>query len=381
MNGDTEAKNRGAKSKIALLRQQRSIAQADLATRVGVSRQFLSLVEAGRAQPNVLVALRLASELECSVEDLFSAPAKRETQAFSVQVAQPNLGDGARVDVANVGGRWVAHASDTPDSLGSGFARSDAVLKWVGGRAEVRPHRAFAELEQNIAVAGCDPALALLRGSQPATRAGAAPLPGRCLWINCGSSRALQLLAEGWVHLAGLHYTGEADENQRQVRRFDPAGNWQVLRFTRWENGWMIRPEMRAKFTGTADLAGKSVRLINRERGAGNRHWLDSELARHKIRPTDVAGYADEMSSHWECARALRAGRADVAVGPQAIAAAFGLGFIATGLVAFDLVVPKTHLDHPNLQAILERIRGRDFQREVETLPGYQATEAGTRFD
>ena len=216
------------------------------------------------------------------------------------------------------------------------------------------------------------------RDSVRASRAFATP--GRCLWINCGSSRALQLLAEGWVHAAGLHYSGgDPDENLRQVRHFDPAGDWQMLHFTRWENGWMVRAESRRKFGSTADLVEKHVRLVNREEGSGSRHWLDAELSRARLSASDVLGYSDELSSHWQCARALREGRADVAVGPRAIAAVFGLEFVPTGEVAFDLVVPKTHFDHPNLQAILQRIRSRAFQREVETLAGYHAGEAGSR--
>jgi putative molybdopterin biosynthesis protein len=383
IENDVNSNLRAGKSKLGARRRALDIQQADLAARCGVSRQFLGLVESGRAQPNVQVALRLAAELGCSVEDIFGAVEAHRSQGLIVQLAQPKLTAGTRLDIANVGGRWVAHEADTADSLGGGFSDSDAVLAWVDGRAEARPHRSIAELEKNITIAGCDPALGLLRGAEGLTGGlGVRAMPGRCLWINCGSSRALHLLAEGWVHAAGLHYSGgDPDENLRQVRRLDPAGHWQMLHFTRWENGWMVRPEARVNFNGTSDLVAKRVRLVNREPGSGSRHWLDAELSRAKLQPTGVLGYGDELSSHWQCARALREGRADVAVGPRAIAAAFGLEFVPTGEVAFDLVVPKTHFDHPSLQAILQRIRSRAFQREVETLAGYHAVDAGSRVD
>jgi molybdate-binding protein/DNA-binding XRE family transcriptional regulator len=383
MIDDTGDNLRAAKSKLWLRRRALDLQQTDLAARCGVSRQFLSLVESGRAQPNVQVALRLAAELGCSVEDIFGSVEARNPIAFAVQLAQPMLAAGTRLDIANVGGRWVAHAADTADSLGGGFSESDAVLAWMDGRAEAQPHRPIAELENNITIAGCDPALGLLRsGGSSTCGLGTIPLPGRCVWINCGSSRALQLLAQGWVHAAGLHYSGgDPDENLRQVRRLDPNGQWQVLHFTRWENGWMVRPEARKRFNGIADLSAKRIRLLNREPGSGSRHWLDAELSRANLHPGDVLGYGDELSSHWQCANALRAGRADVAIGPRAIAAAFGLEFIPTGEVAFDIVVPKAHLHHPSLQAILQRIRSRGFQREIETLAGYCAGDAGSRAD
>ena len=368
---------RSEKGRLAALRRNSGLQQADLAARCGVSRQFLSMVESGRTQPNVQVALRLAAELGCSVEDIFGAVAPRHTSGLAVQLAQPQLSAGTRLAVAKVASRWVAHPADTADSLGGGFNESDAVLAWVEGRAEARPHRAPAELERNILLAGCDPALALLRGGETGTATAAT---GRCAWIDSGSARSLQLLADGWVHVAGLHFnSGDADDNLRHVRRLDPAGHWQVLRFTRWENGWMVRPEVRARFRGTEDLAAGQIRLINREPGSGSRQWLDGELARLKVPASKVSGYGSELGSHWECARALREGRADVAVGPRAIAAACGLEFIAIGEVAFDLVVPKVHFDHPSVQALLQRMRSRSFQQEVGTLAGYDASAAGTR--
>ena len=381
MNDDADSNLRTGKSKLWLRRRALDLQQAELAARCGVSRQFLGMVEAGRTQPNIQVALRLAAELGCSVEDIFGSAEARSPRGLVVQLVQPNLVAGARVDVAKVGGRWVAHAADTPDSLGGGFAKSDAVLAWVDGQAEARPHRPVADLEYNITIAGCDPALSLLCAGDEAMHSPRTPATaGRCLWINCGSARALQLLADGWVHAAGLHYSGgDPDENLRQVRRFDPAGHWQMLHFTRWDNGWLVRTDVRGRFNGLADLAAKRVRMVNREPGSGSRHWLEAELSRARLNPGDILGYADELASHWECARALREGRADVAVGPRAIAAVFGLEFVPTGEVCFDLVVPKNHFDHPNLQAILQRVRSRAFQSEVETLAGYHAGEAGTR--
>lgn len=45
--------------------------QEDLATSVGVTRQTIIAIEKGNYTPSVLLALRLARALGCSVEDLF----------------------------------------------------------------------------------------------------------------------------------------------------------------------------------------------------------------------------------------------------------------------------------------------------------------------
>ena len=53
-------------------RQRLGMQQQDLAEAIGVSRQTLSLIEAGETVPSTQIALALARELRCRVEDLFS---------------------------------------------------------------------------------------------------------------------------------------------------------------------------------------------------------------------------------------------------------------------------------------------------------------------
>lgn len=360
----------GGGYKIGCLRKSRGLSQAELAGLCGVTRQFVNLVEAGRTQPNVQVALRLAAELGSTVEALFGGAVSDETE-LPVNLAA-GVRAKARLNVAQVGRAWVGHQADTEASLGGGFGEADGVVVRAGDKGRVLVTKSPGELRHNVAVAGCDPALALLGRS----RVGQG-LPGRCFWVNCGSGRALSLLKEGRVHVAGLHYGTSEAENLLQLKRHDPDGKWAVLRFSCWEQGWMMRPGARATFHGTEDLGGGRVRLANREAGSGSRHWIESQLKGLGLAGGAIAGYNREFSSHWECARALLLGEADVAVGPRAVAEVFGLDFTPVGEVTFDLVVPKTHLEHPRVEALLQSVRSRDMRREIETLPGYAARNAG----
>lgn len=360
-------------NRILARRRALRLPQGELAARCGISRQFLNRLEGGRAQPNVQLALRLAAGLGASVEDLFAAAdAAQRAAGLPVALADATLADGARLDLARIGGRWVAHAADSVWSLGAGYAEADAILARADAGARARTQRAADELEHNLVIAGCDPALGLLRGRGPTA------LPGRCIWLNCGSGRALDLLAGGWVHVAGLHYGGtDGAANLAQVAKRDPRGEWTVIRFTRWENGWMLRPGRRGKFAGVEALASGRLRLANREPGAGSRSWLDGRLEAAQVPVAAVTGYGRELPNHWEVARALADNRADVAVGPRAVATAFGLEFVPVEEVAFDLVVPRLLLDHPRVEWLLHRLRSREFQHELEMLPGYAAGEAG----
>ncbi len=52
-------------------RERRGLTQADLAARVGVSRKTINTIENLVFSPSALLALKLARDLEVSVQDLF----------------------------------------------------------------------------------------------------------------------------------------------------------------------------------------------------------------------------------------------------------------------------------------------------------------------
>ncbi|MEP4123612.1 MAG: helix-turn-helix transcriptional regulator [Lentilitoribacter sp.] len=52
-------------------RKAAGLTQADLAARVNVSRKSINTIENQVFVPSTILALRLARELKCSVEDLF----------------------------------------------------------------------------------------------------------------------------------------------------------------------------------------------------------------------------------------------------------------------------------------------------------------------
>ncbi|AIB35863.1 MULTISPECIES: helix-turn-helix transcriptional regulator [Pseudomonas] len=61
-----------------LMRQLRSglgWSQADLAERLGVSRQTVNAIETGRYDPSLPLAFKIAKVFERPIEDIFEAPA------------------------------------------------------------------------------------------------------------------------------------------------------------------------------------------------------------------------------------------------------------------------------------------------------------------
>jgi putative transcriptional regulator len=61
----------GVGERIRLRRKELSITQIDLAVAVGVSRQTIISMETGDYAPSVYLALKVAAELRCLVEDLW----------------------------------------------------------------------------------------------------------------------------------------------------------------------------------------------------------------------------------------------------------------------------------------------------------------------
>ncbi len=52
-------------------REDCDLTQGDLAARVGVTRQTINAIERDRYNPSLELALKLATEFDCRVEDLF----------------------------------------------------------------------------------------------------------------------------------------------------------------------------------------------------------------------------------------------------------------------------------------------------------------------
>src|SRR5262249_6650102 len=121
---------------IRRVRDERGIAQGELASLAGISRQALSEIESGRSCPSTAVALRLSKALHCGVEDLFQLAedgdpllatwVRRDRALGSPQarMARGGRGRGAadlpsRVALGFVAGRWVAHplAAEHPASM------------------------------------------------------------------------------------------------------------------------------------------------------------------------------------------------------------------------------------------------------------------------
>lgn len=61
------------KNQLSSLRADRAWTQADVAQRIGVSRQTVNAIETGKFDPSLPVAFRLAELFDLTIEEIFSA--------------------------------------------------------------------------------------------------------------------------------------------------------------------------------------------------------------------------------------------------------------------------------------------------------------------
>ncbi len=347
-------------------RIQLGLAQSQLAHQVGVSRQGLVAIEAGRQVPSTRLALQLARALRCSVDELF---ALADDARLAVRLASDDPPPCRRVAVGRVDGSWVAHP--VADEARPG----DAV---VVGRCDARsgtlvePLVAPTTLEHNVLIAGCAPLLGVLAGGVEHQRPDA-----RATWVPANSTRALELLAQGLVHVAGLHLVdADADGGHTPlVRARFPDRTTTVLSLTRWRQGLVVAAGNPRGIRSVCDLLRADVEVAGREPGAG----ADALLRRclEAMGSDDERPATHRASGHADVARLVRWGVCDVGIAIESAALAHGLDFIPLAEERFDLVVPRSRLDTPAVARLLGQLEARWFRTEAARLPGYDVSTAG----
>lgn len=91
-------------------RAREDITQAELAERIGVSRQSINAVEVGRYDPSLELAFALAGYFECMIEDIFAPEA-------AAPEADAGTGTGSAADAdADAGVDAGSEAASDPEA-------------------------------------------------------------------------------------------------------------------------------------------------------------------------------------------------------------------------------------------------------------------------
>jgi len=365
-----KTKEKGIICHLKSIRQTKGYSQQQLAGLVKVKRQAIYDIETGKYMPNTALALRLAKQLGCKVEDLFSEDEPETT--MTITLPEGKARQNSRIVAARVRNRLIGYDLKGQSSLNEGFRAADGLLAADGDT--VKLFCSEDSLDRTIMLLGCDPAFSLL--------AAHASRFARDIRLHCrfaSSHKAMQGLAAGYAHLAGthLHNRHREEENVTLARNLLGQTKATVVAFSFMEEGLMVAPGNPKRILSVSDLAGGSIRLVNREPGAALRSLLDDHLERRSILPTTISGYEKMVASHSEGARLVSFGFADAALGLRAVAEFQGLHFVPMETVRCDLVIPQDLMDHPAITIILDVMQGKKLREELSALPGYEASMTG----
>ena len=346
-----------------LARLARGLSQGALAEMAGVTRQSISGIESGRWSPSLEVALALAAALGTSVEDLFGAPPQFEVvkARLAAPVAAP-----ARLLLSEIDGTSAAFPLIGDQGFVPGFRPALAVATGTpfapaGSVIETQP---IALPHPSLAIAGCDPALALLAGPLERHRP-----PKSLVWWSCNNAAGLRQLKSGAVHAAAVHR-----RVQDQPRR---SSGHEIVGFAGWREGLVVSPRFARTVRGLSDVVELGLRLVNREQGSEARRLLDEALAGLGTEPSAVPGYDTSCSAHLLVTSSIAAGLADAGVASEPAALAYGLGFVAWQEEVCELHIPRSLLGTPEIRALLDVLAGSELPAQLAAIAGYDAAPCG----
>jgi len=370
-------------NRLAELRKKHGLSQAELAKQVGITRQAVYAIEANQYLPSTQISLQLAEVLDCAVEDLFSLQ-ENEVIVDAELLGAPSIPKKLmRVKLAQVGTRILARPMAELGDILNFVMPADGVVLEDSKTSSRKKHthvtvkllHAREVIEQNLVIAGCDPALFLAGEHVRKINA----LSGVTNW-TMGSANALRALQRGEVHMAGLHLVDmkSGESNVPYLKRHARNQDFVGVHFAAWVEGLLIQSGNPKRIRTVQDLIKPGVRLVNREAGAGARFFLDALLEKASMIGEDIKGYQHEVTSHLEVARHIRDGMADVGVGVETAAHYFGLEFIPLREERYDLIMRTDFLKtHPMASKFLDALVSQPFRREIEALGGYNLNEVG----
>jgi molybdate-binding protein/DNA-binding XRE family transcriptional regulator len=353
------------------IRTGRGLSAADLARRIGVSRQTIYAIEDGSFVPNTAVALQLSRVLDVNVEEIFSIAEERAAEPVSADLLPGNFAaKGQLAQVCRVNERVVAVPTSflpaylpPADGVVESRTRSGVSIKLAVG---------LPGAGERLLIAGCDPALSLLHNALAASKI-------EIITVPSSSHRALQWLKQGRIHAAGSHLRDgtSGDYNVPIIRRLLPESSVRVVTFATWEQGLVVAHGNPKGIRSIADLASRNVTFINREKGSGSRDWLDKGLYEFGIPPKRIRGYDSIAQGHFAAAYTVASGSADSCIAPRSACLTFGLTFIPLAVERFDLSFSRASLELPAARAVLDLLSRSTLRKKLQCIAGYDTTHTG----
>lgn len=339
-------------NKIGELRSHHGLTQAQLASKVGISRQSLLAIEQGSQEPRVYVALALAQALGVGVEDLFT---KAEQGSYKADISTNRVGI-YRVCLAEIAGENVARESCTA-GFGSPIAPADAVVRVSENGLDIE----YGVNSKSMFIDGCDPILGLL-----ANRANEGGTSFKVRWFYGSNRASVEKFNGGWTHCALVHGdevegSGAAKLNEDTVK--SDLGSWELA--------LCFLPGNPKGIKGLGDLARSDLKIASRELGSGVRSFLDAGFKELNL-DIDSSDRYLVFQDHYQVAAAIGLGICDVGVVPLSLAKSHGLGFEPVGVHKSSLYFSPDGYQMATSGGFFDLLSSAPFSKELAAFGGYE---------
>jgi putative molybdopterin biosynthesis protein len=288
-----------------------------------------------------------------------------------------------RVNIGKVGDKTVA--TPLPRAAGSittltraeGIIRVPALSEGIGQdeRAEAELLVDEEEVQNTLVVIGSHDITIDLIGDEMRRK-------GHNIRVssgNVGSLGGLMALRKGTCHLAGSHLldTETGEYNISYIKRYLKEHKVSVFHLVLRDQGLILAEGNPKRIKSLEDLTGKEITFVNRQAGSGTRVLFDYRLGILGIKPEAIKGYDHEEFTHMAVAVDVLSGAADCGVGIYAAARALDLDFIPLEKEQYDLIIPSSLVESPQVKLLLETIRSQEFKARVTALGGYDPAKSG----
>jgi molybdate-binding protein/DNA-binding transcriptional regulator YhcF (GntR family) len=341
---------------------------------------LIGKLEPGAALPSMR---KMTEQWGCTTGTILRAYQELARQGLVVS----HVGRGTKV------AERVPEESQTPLRRASLFNRTEAFLLEVmtSGYSPDEVEQAFMvaldrwrvfssqpeEASQNLLrfVGSHDPALAMIAAHYHAVT------PGYTIKLTFTTGLGgLKALEDGSADLAGIHMWHDTTDtyNEIFVRKLLPGRTMALLTLAHRRVGLIVPLGNPLELKTLKDLTRTEVRFANRRPGAGMRTWLDARLAQERIPHSKINGYGFEKESHSEVARAVSNGQANVGLGVESAALAYGLGFQELTAERYDLVIPADKWQFEAVRALSSWLDSPQAKAAITNMGGYDTKETGS---
>ena len=269
-----------------------------------------------------------------------------------------------RIPSTRVTGKWIF-----PKNLIDEWIETNA----RGGMAEAR--KKGRKIEGALLAAGSnDPVLDFLQTDLRRS------FPEIYLFsTNIGSAEGLKALNRGYTDIAWCHlFDPKTKEyNTPYLPSYLPGMKAVVVNLFYRDLGFTVPRGNPLGIKGFKDLTKKGVRFINRQKGSGTRLLIDQRLKEIELVQSRIAGYDNEVNTHFEVGLSILNGTANVGITSVAASKLLSLEFIPITHERFDMVLDQKTFFGKNVQAFIELLHSREFREKVQRIGGYDLKESG----